>query len=367
MSGLTIVLFLAGFVLLIGGAELLVRGASRLAAAIGISPLVIGLTVVAFGTSAPELAVSVMSSSAGAADIAVGNVVGSNIFNVLFILGLSALITPLVVAQQLVRLEVPLMIGTALLLPLLAWDGRLGRIDGLLLAGGVVAYTVWSIRRSRRESAAIQEQYAREFGPGADPAPSKDKPLRQLGLIVAGLALLLLGSNWLVDGAVAIARAFGLSELIIGLTIIAAGTSMPEVATSIMASLRGERDIAVGNVVGSNIFNILAVLGFSSLAAPGGVPVSAAALAFDIPVMIAVSIACLPIFFTGHLIARWEGALFFGLYLAYTTYLVLGAMHHDRLGQFSSAMLWVVLPLVGITLLVTALRAWRQGNPKGGG
>ena len=364
MNSLTLVLFLIGFVLLIAGAELLVRGASRLAAVFGISPLVIGLTVVAFGTSSPELAVSVLSASAGQADIAVGNVVGSNIFNVLFILGISAMITPLVVAQQLVRLEVPLMIGTAALLPVLAWDGRLGLIDGLLLAGGVVAYTVWTVRRSRRESAAVQEEYAREFGGEADPAPSKAQPMKQIGLIVAGLALLLLGSNWLVDGAVSIARAFGVSELIIGLTIIAAGTSMPEVATSIMASIRGERDIAVGNVVGSNIFNILAVLGLSAVVSPVGVAVSSTALAFDIPVMIAVSLACLPIFFTGHLIARWEGALFFGLYLAYTGYLILGAMHHDRLGQFSSTMLWFVLPLTVITLAVSAFRAWRQGNPQ---
>lgn len=364
MNSLTLILFLVGFVFLIGGAELLVRGASRLAAVFGISPLVIGLTVVAFGTSSPELAVSVISASSGQADIAVGNVVGSNIFNVLFILGISAMITPLVVAQQLVRLEVPLMIGTAALLPVLAWDGRLGLVDGLLLTGAVIAYTVWSVRRSRQESAAVQEEYAREFGAQADPNPKARGLWRNLGLIVAGLALLLLGSNWLVNGAVAIARAFGISELIIGLTIISAGTSMPEVATSIMASLRGERDIAVGNVVGSNIFNILAVLGLSAVASPVGVAVSSTALAFDIPVMIAVSLACLPIFFTGHLIARWEGALFFGLYLAYTSYLILGAMHHDRLGQFSAVMLWCVLPLAVLTLVVSALRSWRQGNPQ---
>jgi cation:H+ antiporter len=361
----TIGLFFLGFFFLIGGAELLVRGASRLASAVGISPLVIGLTVVAFGTSSPELAVSVLSASSGQADIAVGNVVGSNIFNVLFILGLSALITPLVVSQQLVRLEVPLMVGTAALLPALAWDGRLGRLDGLLLAAGVVVYTVWSIRRSRRENAAIREEYSREFGAQAEPVPAAGQTWRQLGLIVAGLALLLLGSDWLVDGAVAIARAFGVSELIIGLTIIAAGTSMPEVATSIMASLRGERDIAVGNVVGSNIFNILAVLGLTAVASPQGVAVSSAALAFDIPVMLAVSVACLPIFFTGHLIARWEGALFFALYLGYTIYLTLGAMHHDQLGRFSAAMLWFVLPLVALTLAVSFLRAWRRGNPGG--
>jgi len=262
MDTLTLVLFLLGLGCLIGGAELLVRGASRLAAAAGISPLVIGLTVVAYGTSAPEMAVSVQSALAAQADIALGNVVGSNIFNVLFILGVSALIIPLTVAQQFVRKEVPIMIGASLLLWLAAADGVIARWESALLFAGIVAYTVYLVRESRRERREIQEEYAAEFG--AAPAAKGGGVAVNIGLVLAGLALLVLGSRWLVDGAVAIARAAGLSELVIGLTIVAAGTSLPEVATSILAAVRGERDIAVGNVVGSNIFNILAVLGIAA-------------------------------------------------------------------------------------------------------
>ncbi|MBE0599655.1 MAG: calcium/sodium antiporter [Desulfuromonadales bacterium] len=358
MSLLTLLLFLAGLAALLGGAELLVRGAARLAAVFGISPLVIGLTVVAFGTSSPELAVSVMSATSGQADIAIGNVIGSNICNVLLILGLSALITPLVVAQQLVRLDVPLMIGASLLFYLFALDGRIGRLDGLVLFAGVLVYTVWAIRRSRLESREIQDAYAKELG---EEVPHGARAIVwQLLLAVAGLGLLTLGSNWLVEAAVAVAMAFGVSELIIGLTIISFGTSLPEVATSVMASVRGQRDIAVGNVVGSNLFNILAVLGLTATVAPEGVAVAASALHFDLPVMLAVMIACLPIFFTGHCIARWEGGLFFGYYLAYIGYLVLASLQHEQLPLLSAVMLWFVLPLTAVTLLVTTLRAWRE-------
>jgi len=302
MDALTLVLFIIGLVGLIIGAELLVRGASRLAIGFGISPLVVGLTVVAFGTSSPELAVSTGSALSGQADIALGNVVGSNIFNVLFILGLSASIGTLVVAQQLIRLDVPLMIGVAILPLLLGLDGKIGRLDGLLLFAGIVAYIVFAIRQSRKETKEIEAEYDHEFGQGGGMGPRQ--AVIQIALVIAGLALLVVGARWLVNGAVALARSLGLSELIIGLTIIAAGTSLPEVATSVIASLRGERDIAVGNVVGSNIFNILAVLGLTAAVAPEGVTVPVAALRFDIPFMIAVSVACLPIFFTGYRIAR---------------------------------------------------------------
>lgn len=357
MDIVTLVLFVLGIVLLVGGAEWLVRGASRLAAISGISPLVIGLTVVAFGTSAPELAVSVQSALGGQPDIALGNVVGSNIFNVLFILGVSALIAPLVVSQQLIRLDVPLMIGVSVLMYLLALDGSISRLDGLLLFAGILMYTGFSIVKSRRESAQVQEEYAREFGKPV--APTTREILKNLALIIVGLALLVLGARWLVEGAVAIARLFGVSELIIGLTIVAGGTSLPEVAASIVASLRGERDIAVGNVVGSNLFNILAVLGLASLISPIGIQVSQAALSFDIPVMIAVAVACLPIFFTGFRIDRWEGILFLGYYLAYTVYLILYTMEHQAMAAFSVTMLWFVIPLTVITLLVLVARAWR--------
>lgn len=360
MDWLTLVLFVVGLGLLIGGAEVLVRGAAGLAAAVGISPLVIGLTVVSFATSSPELAVSLQSTFSGQANIALGNVVGSNIFNVLFILGLSALIAPLIVAQQLVRLDVPIMIGISFLMLLLGLDGRIGRIDGLLLFAGIVAYIVFAIRQSRKESADVQAVYEEEYG------PTNGKNARQLMLnlvlIVGGLALLVLGSRWLVDGAVEIAQFFGVSELIIGLTIIAAGTSLPEVAASVVAALRGERDIAVGNVVGSNLFNILAILGLTGVFAPGGITVPTAVLGFDIPVMIAVAVACLPIFFTGYMIARWEGALFLGYYLAYTLFLVLDATGHDALPLYSDIMMLFVLPLTGITLAVLAVRALRANQ-----
>ncbi|MCL4806651.1 MAG: calcium/sodium antiporter [Thermoanaerobaculia bacterium] len=357
MSALTILLFVLGIALLVLGAELLVRGASRLALAAGVSPLVVGLTVVAFGTSAPELAVSVRAAVAGSADIAYGNVVGSNIFNVLFILGLSALVAPLLVDRQLIRRDVPIMVGVSLLLPLLALDGKIGRIDGALLFGGILAYTAFSVIESRKERSATREEMAAgtsDEAPGAWWA--------NLLLVVGGVGMLVLGARWLVDGAVVFARALGVSELIIGLTIVAAGTSLPEVATSVLASIRGHRDIAVGNVVGSNIFNILCVLGLTGLVAPGGVPVSPDALAFDTPVMIGVALACLPIFFVGPGIARWEGALFLFYYAAYVTFIVLEATDSTVLPTFQNAMVFFALPLTAVTLLVLAARAWHRGR-----
>jgi len=350
----TAVLFVAGLGLLILGAEWLVRGASRLAAALGISPLVIGLTVVAFGTSAPEMAVSVKSALDGQPDLALGNVVGSNIFNVLFILGVSAVITPLVVSSQLIRLDVPIMIGVSLLTVGLAIDGSISRLDGAILFAGVIAYTVFQIRQSRKESAVVQEEYAQEFG------KKRSATAANIAFIAAGLALLVLGSRWLVNGAVAFAQALGVSELVIGLTIVAAGTSLPEVATSTLAAVRGERDIAVGNVVGSNIFNVLGVLGLSGLVAPGGLPAATALLNFDLPVMIAVAIACLPIFASGATIARWEAALFLSYYVAYTAYLVAAARQHDALPAFSAVMGSFVLPLTALSLTVVGWRAWKQ-------
>ena len=360
MSALTIVLFVAGIGLLVLGADLLVRGASRIALAAGISPLVVGLTVVAFGTSAPEMAVSVKAALAGQTDIAYGNVVGSNIFNVLFILGLSALVAPLLVDRQLMRRDVPIMVGASLLLPVLALDGRIGHLDGALLFGGVLAYVAFSVVQSRKESAARRAETAAELPEG--PTGSW---WANLLLVLAGLGMLVLGAKWLVGGAVAFARAFGVSELVIGLTIVAAGTSLPEVATSVLASYRGQREIAVGNVVGSNIFNILAVLGLTGLVAPGGVAVVAAALSFDTPVMIAVAVACLPIFFTGHVIARWEGALFLFFYLAYASFVVLKATHSAALPGFEHAMTYFVLPLTFVTLAVLAAKAFRRQRAEG--
>jgi cation:H+ antiporter len=354
----TFVLLVAGLILLVLGAEWLVKGASKLAAMLGIPPLVIGLTIVAYGTSAPELAVSTMSSLAGQADIALGNVVGSNIFNVLFILGISALIAPLVVAQQLIRLDVPIMIGVSILTLMFGLDGKIGRVDGLILFTGGVAYTIFQIIQGLKESnPEVQQEYAQEYGDGR--SSTGQQIAFNLGYIVVGLVLLVLGSRWLVESSITIARALGVSELIIGLTIVAAGTSLPELATSAIASLRGERDIAVGNVVGSNIFNILVVLGVSGFISPAGVAVSAAALRFDIPVMLAVAVACLPIFFTGYLICRREGVLFLGYYIAYVAYLILANVKHDTLPVFSNVLLFVVIPLTAISLIFSSLEEKR--------
>jgi cation:H+ antiporter len=353
----TILMLIAGLVLLVVGAEALVRGASKIAAAVGISPLVIGLTVVAFGTSAPELAVGAQAALDGSGDIALGNVIGSNIFNILVIIGLSAAIIPLVVHQQLVRWEVPLVIGLSVLVLLMGLDGKLGRIEGALLFLGLIAYIVFQIWQGRSESEEVQQEYAQEYGDG------RGKTIGQWALnvvlLVAGLGMLVLGADWLVESASAIARSLGISELVIGLTIVAAGTSAPELATSAMAAVRGERDIAVGNAVGSNVFNILGVLGLTAVLAPNGIAVPESALRFDIPVMIAVAAAALPIFFTGYTIARWEGLLFLALYGGYVLFLLLDAIEHWGLTLYSTAMLAFVLPITALTLGVLAVRELR--------
>ncbi|GAB4441328.1 MAG: calcium/sodium antiporter [Chloroflexi bacterium OHK40] len=352
MTTITMLLFVAGFVLLIWGADMLVRGAAHLAAAAGVSALVIGLTVVAIGTSAPELAVSVQAALAGQPDLTLGNVLGSNIANVLLILGLAAVVAPLLVAPQLLRREVPAMIAVSGLVWLLATDGALGRLDGALLVSLLGAFLITSAWLARRASTPL-----------ADPEPSgsltRGSPLRNIALVIGGLILLIVGAQWLVDGAVAIARILGVSELVIGLTVIAVGTSLPEIATSVLAGIRGERDIAVGNVVGSNIINLLGVLGATALLAPQAIVVPPAALSFDLPVMFATAVACLPIFFNGQMIARWEGMLFLGYYLAYTTFLVLAAVGSRQIETFTDAMLFFVLPLTALTVAVATYRSLR--------
>jgi cation:H+ antiporter len=356
---MTFVYLIAGLVLLVAGAEVLVRGAAKLAAQFGIPPLVIGLTVVAFGTSAPETAVSVQAAFNNSGDLAIGNVIGSNIANVLLILGLTAVVAPLIVSRQLIRLDVPIMIGASLVVYALAWDGSLSKLDGALLFAGVVAYTGFLIISSLRDKSSNEDdEFTKEFGLHETPKPYAW--LINLALIIAGLVLLVSGSNFLVEGAVSLARALGLSELIIGLTVVAIGTSLPELATSVMAALRGERDIAVGNIVGSNIFNLLCVLGLASLVSPQAISVSPNALAFDFPVMIAVAVACLPIFFAGYRINRWEGLLFVAYYLAYTLYLMLFATGRPFAQTFGDAMLGYVVPLTAVTLVIIAGRAWHK-------
>jgi cation:H+ antiporter len=353
---MTTILFIAGLICLIIGAEALVKGASRMASAIGISPLVVGLTVVAWGTSSPELAVSVKSALSGQASIALGNVVGSNIFNVLFILGLSAIVVPLLVSRQLVRIDVPLMIGISTVVLGFAWDQTVSRFDGIVLLIVLLIYTAFLIYQSQRESRvknATREEVKQVALTHLDWG-------KNIIFVIGGLALLVLGARWLVNSAVAFAKYMGVSELIVGLTIIAAGTSMPEVVTSLVAAFRGNQDIAVGNVVGSNIFNIMGVLGIAGVVASAGIEVSEAIYHFDIPIMIAVAFACLPIFFTGGTISRWEGGLLLGYYAAYTLYLIFASTQHEALPIFSTVMFYFVIPLSAITLLVIAIQELRN-------
>jgi cation:H+ antiporter len=336
-----------------------VRGAARLAARTGLSPVVIGLTVVAFGTSAPELAVSLGASWSGETDLAIGNVVGSNIANVLLVLGISATVGGgLVVAQRIVRIDVPIMLGLSVLVFLLGLDNRLSRWEGLLFVVLLIVYISWTVTSSRRST---QAEVATEY----DEALSAEKlrassPLADVGFITLGLVLLVVGSQALVEAATDIARALDVSELVIGLTVVAIGTSLPEVATSVLAAIRGQRDLAVGNAIGSNLFNILAVLGVTAAISPNALDVPNGALSLDIPVMIAVAIACLPMFANGYALVRWEGALFLAFYGAYLTWLVLDAADHGFKDEYAIGIVGFMVPLSAITLIVIALRGRRE-------
>lgn len=307
---MTFLLLLAGLALLYFGAEMLVKGAVAAASNLGVSPLAIGLTVVAFGTSAPELTVSTHAALEGLGDIAVTNVVGSNIFNVAFILGLAALICPIRVTKQLIRWDVPVMIGVSILCIIFLLDRHLSRPEGLIFFAGIVAYTVWTFRQAKRESDP-------SLGSAELPRQAQIKTglIMAIVLIVFGLALLVLGSKSLIAGSLRLARSYGISEAVIGLTIISAGTSLPELATSVVAALRKQPDISIGNIVGSNIFNILAIAGISSLLVPYSSP---GLTNVDLAAMLIVTILALPFLWTRYILSRMEGLIFlilYGLYL----------------------------------------------------
>ena len=304
-----IFLLILGLTTLTFGAEGLVRGSASLAIRLGLTPLIIGLTIVAFGTSIPELVVSLGASLNNQADISIGNVVGSNIFNIGIILGLTALLCPVKVSLQVIKHDCPIMIAVSLLALFLITEGTISRLAGIVLFTSLVAYTGFTIWLAKKEvSAEIERQFQ-------DGIPSQSKSLYiDLLFIVGGLLLLVAGSRLLVVSATDIARLMGISEAVIGLTIIAAGTSMPELATSILAALRRQPDIAVGNVVGSNIFNILGILGVASIAKP----LSATGITkLDLWVMVVFSIALLPLLYTDLKLQRWEGGLLLFGYGAY--------------------------------------------------
>ena len=352
MSLSTIAILIAGLVALVAGAEALVRGASRLAARTGMSSVVIGLTVVAFGTSAPELAVSVGDALSGGEDagaIAIGNVVGSNIANILLVLGTAAAVGgSLFVAQRIVRLDVPIMVGASILVFVFVLNESLSRVEGLVLLLVMAVYLTWTVIAATRGSTA---DIITEYDEALDPeALAKASVVSDIGFLVFGLALLVFGSQALVSSASDIATDLGVSDLVIGLTVVAIGTSLPEVATSVLAAIRGQRDLAVGNAIGSNLFNLLAVLGVTAVVSPNAIPVAASAVQVDIPVMIAVAVACLPIFANGHVLNRWEGIVFLFAYAGYLTWLVLDATEHGTRDSYGNVVLYFVVPVVAITI-----------------
>jgi len=306
------------------GGEMIVRSSSRLAVALGITPLVIGLTIVSIGTSLPELAVGVIAAWQGSGGLAVGNIAGTNMVNILFILGLSALIRPLPLAMRVLRLDLPVMVIAGGCMVVMAWDGMLGRQDGSVMILAAVLYTALLLKTVRRESRDIQAEFKEVY---VGEAATRRRLARTWpyhgAVLVAGMALTILGADLLVDGAVGIARAVGLSEAIIGLTIVAIGTSAPELATTIIGTIRDERDVAVGNLLGSSIYNILVILGFTCVAAPGGLPVERALLTFDIPLMAAVAVLCVPVFLSDRCVSRTEGGMFVAAYLFYMAWLIL--------------------------------------------
>ncbi|MGW8464746.1 calcium/sodium antiporter [Pseudomonas sp. CLCA07] len=345
---------LSGLVLLIAGAELMVRAAVRLAARWHVRPLIIGLTIVALGSSAPQMAVSLQATLAENADIAVGSVIGSSIFNILVTLGLSALIIPLRVSRQLVRLDIPLMIGASLLVFVLAWNEELTRTDGVILLAALALYLGLLLRQSQHSARPLS----------SDPLSRPPPWFVSLLMIVAGLAMLIYAGHLLLGAAVEVATDLGLSERIIGLTIVAVSTSLPELATSLIAALRGEREIAVGNVIGSNLFNLLGVLGVTALIAPSPLSVSPNALDFDLPVMLGVAVFCLPLFYTGYRVTRAEGLLCLGLYLAYGLHVVSFTTGMPLAAKLEHLMLFFVLPTLVAFLLFTSLLAWRRQHHK---
>ena len=346
---MTVILFIAGLALLIGGADLFLKAVDHFGLKWGVSPLIMGLTVVAFATGAPELAISLQAAANGSADLVLGNIIGSNIANILLILGVAGLIKPLFITRRIIRVDVPIVIAASILLYVLSLDGILTKLDGVLLLGALSAYSVFmffQIKRHREEEVFEYEEDKEELGKGLF------FYTKNVTFLVAGLALIVVGSDWMVDGAVEIARVLGLSELVIGLTIVSIGTSLPEIATSISSAIKNKTEIAVANVMGSNLYNILLTVGLTLVIAPNVLKVSDAAVELDMPFMIAVSMACLPIFYSGFTLSKIDSILYLFYYMAYLGYLVLDATHNPLLPAFGHIMIWFVVPITLIYILI---------------
>jgi len=315
--------FLGGLIVIVFGAEILLRSATRIAIMLGVSPLVVGLTIVSVGTSTPELAVGITAVAEDKGPLAVGNIAGTNILNILFILGLSAAIRPLPIRLQSVKLDVPVMIGAACVLILMSLDGVLTQAEGALLVLAAVGYTVVLVRSSRAEDRATKREFSKEFGIAVIPQAQRRRRFAwDAAVLTAGMALTVLGAHLLVAGAVSLANAYGVSDAFIGLTIVAIGTSAPELATTIVATYRNDRDVAIGNLIGSSIYNILVILGLTMLAAPAGVDVGRDVLWIDLPLAALVALICLPVFRSDRMVTRTEGILFASAYLVYLGVLI---------------------------------------------
>ncbi|WP_404304815.1 calcium/sodium antiporter [Neorhodopirellula lusitana] len=318
---------IAGSLLLLIGGEGVVRGASRLAILARLSPLFVGLTVVSLGTSAPEMAVSISTALEGKADITIGNVVGSNLFNMLVIIGFSAIVAALPVDRQITRFDVPVMIAACVAMGVLSYDGNINRIDGILLLVAMVTYFGISYRLGKEKPSDDMKEFVEDVAGAPIESDSLGKKavavLLQLLILALGIGALILGCEWFVAGSVTFARHFGLSEAVIGLTIVSVGTSLPELVTSVAATLKGERGIAIGNAVGSTILNILAVLGVASVVSPVGINVLCSIAFIDVPVMIGAAVLSWLVLRTGHVVSRLEGVLLVLCYCAYIVYLLI--------------------------------------------
>ena len=335
--------FLGGLAGLLLAGHLVVRAASNIGARFGLSPMVIGLTIVAAGTSAPELAVVSRSIAADDTELAVGSIIGSNIANVLLVLGLAAAFGTIHVSSRVVRIDIPVMIAASTLFLLFALDGVLGRLDSLILFTGLLVLVAWTLRAADRSEHLVESV---EVDAETETLPPMGRSSVELIVGIAGLAL---AAGFVVDGASRLATSLGIPELIVGLTVVAIGTSAPEIVTTVIAALQGRRDLAVGNAVGSNIFNILLVLGASGIFAPDGIIVSDDALRLDLPVLLAAAFACLPIVAWDNKLDRWEGAVFVSYYVAYVIFLVLDGTGHRAKDPFALIMLGFVMPLTVIT------------------
>ncbi len=342
--------FVTGLIALIGGAEILVRAVTRLASAIGISRLIIGLTVVAFGTSAPELAISIKAGISGQTDLMLGNIIGSNISNTLLILGLVAMLIPLKVNKWLIKSDLPIMIGITAVVYFFSLNGMITFWECLILTGLLITYLIF---------------LARQGGAGTDEIIVKPKRkisslLIYLFFCIVGFVLLITGAQWMIDSALIFAEWIGVSELVIGLTVVAIGTSLPEIVVVMVAAIKKERDIAVGSIIGSNILNLLAVLGVSGLFIQGPIPVQDVLIRFDIPLLIVISILCVPIFYTGYRITRWEGGIFLFFYGSYLYYLYLSGTGHHLLELFTFLMSRWIIPMIILIIVIVTIFEWKK-------